>query len=127
MVSLKPLGKISLLAVQWLGLQAFIAKGAGSVPDQGTKIPQASWQGNNINLSVAVGQARLPAPWPPSLGADKWKVSSPGGSGGPASGMAPVAKPRLPVKLPISSLDWFFLPLPALDKLTHRWLSDPCI
>ena len=62
MVSLKnkPLG--NSLAVQWLGLQAFIAKGAGSVPDRGTKVPQASWQDSNIHLLVAAGQARLPAP-----------------------------------------------------------------
>ena len=33
------------LAVQWLGLHAFTAKGVGSVPGQGTKIPQAAWQG----------------------------------------------------------------------------------
>ena len=30
------------LAVQWLGLHAFTAKGTGSVPGWGTKIPQAS-------------------------------------------------------------------------------------
>ena len=29
------------LVVQWLGLYAFTAKGAGSTPDWGTKIPQA--------------------------------------------------------------------------------------
>ena len=29
------------LAVQWLGLCAFIAEGPGSIPGQGTKIPQA--------------------------------------------------------------------------------------
>ena len=33
------------LVVQWLGLHAFTAKGVGSVPGQGTKIPQATWQG----------------------------------------------------------------------------------
>ena len=32
------------LAVQWLGLWAFIAKGKDSVPGQGTKIPQAKVQ-----------------------------------------------------------------------------------
>ena len=31
------------LAVQWLGLCAFTAEGAGSFPGQGTKIPQAVW------------------------------------------------------------------------------------
>ena len=29
------------LAVQWLGLQAFTAEGAGTIPGWGTKIPQA--------------------------------------------------------------------------------------
>ena len=29
------------LAVQWLGLHAFTAKGPGSIPGWGTKIPQA--------------------------------------------------------------------------------------
>ena len=29
------------LAVQWLGLYAFTAVGTGSIPGQGTKIPQA--------------------------------------------------------------------------------------
>ena len=29
--------------VQWLGLCAFTAEGVGSIPSQGTKIPQAAW------------------------------------------------------------------------------------
>ena len=29
--------------VQWLGLCSFIAKGLGSIPGWGTKIPQAIW------------------------------------------------------------------------------------
>ena len=33
------------LVVQWLGLRAFTAEGSGSIPGQGTKIPQAVWQG----------------------------------------------------------------------------------
>ena len=33
----------SALAVQWLGLGAFTAEGAGSLPEQDTKIPQATW------------------------------------------------------------------------------------
>ena len=33
------------LAVQWLGLHAFTAKGLGSIPGRGTKIPQAVWRG----------------------------------------------------------------------------------
>ena len=35
----------SSLAVQWLGLGAFIADIPGSIPGGGTKIPQASWHG----------------------------------------------------------------------------------
>ena len=31
------------LVVQWLGLCAFSAEGQGSIPGQGTKIPQAIW------------------------------------------------------------------------------------
>ena len=31
------------LAVQWLGLHVLTAKGLGSVPGQGTRIPQAKW------------------------------------------------------------------------------------
>ena len=30
------------LVVQWLGLSAFTAKGAGSIPGRGTKIPHAA-------------------------------------------------------------------------------------
>ena len=33
------------LVVQWLGLHASTAGGLGSIPGQGTKIPQASWWG----------------------------------------------------------------------------------
>ena len=33
------------LAVQWLGLRTFTAEGTGSIPGQGTKIPQAAWCG----------------------------------------------------------------------------------
>ena len=29
--------------VQWLGLHAFTAEGPGSIPGEGTKIPQAAW------------------------------------------------------------------------------------
>ena len=31
------------LAVQWSGHRAFTAKGPGSIPGQGTNIPQAAW------------------------------------------------------------------------------------
>ena len=33
------------LAVQWLGLCAFTAEGAGSTPGRGTKIPEAMQRG----------------------------------------------------------------------------------
>ena len=33
------------LAVQWLGLHALNVEGLGSIPGQGTKIPQAVWHG----------------------------------------------------------------------------------
>ena len=35
------------LAVQWLGLCASTAGGAGSIPGWGTKIPHAVWYGQN--------------------------------------------------------------------------------
>ena len=38
------------LAVQWLGLHAFTTEGAGSIPDQGTKIPRATWCGHKKKL-----------------------------------------------------------------------------
>ena len=34
------------LAVQWLGLCAFTAEGAGSIPGWGTKVLQATWHGH---------------------------------------------------------------------------------
>ena len=42
LILLKWLG--NSLVVQWLGLSAFTAKGTGSIPGQGTKIPQATHQ-----------------------------------------------------------------------------------
>ena len=35
---------------QWLGLWAFTAKGAGLIPGQGTKIPQAVWCDQKKNM-----------------------------------------------------------------------------
>ena len=35
------------MMVQWLGPGAFTAGGPGSIPDQGTKIPQATGMTNN--------------------------------------------------------------------------------
>ena len=37
------------LGVQWLGLHAVTAKGPGSIPGQGTKIPHATWCGQKKN------------------------------------------------------------------------------
>ena len=34
------------LAIQWLGLHALTAKGPGSIPGWGTKIPQVMWCGH---------------------------------------------------------------------------------
>ena len=42
--------------VQWLGLQAFNAESPGLIPGWGTKIPQASWCGNNNTYNNAVGR-----------------------------------------------------------------------
>ena len=39
------------LVVQWLGLHAFIAEGPGSIPGQGTKIPQAVSRGQKKKKS----------------------------------------------------------------------------
>ena len=33
------------MVVQWLGFHASTAGGQGSIPGQGTKIPQAAWHG----------------------------------------------------------------------------------
>ena len=38
------------LVVQWLGLCAFTAEGPGSIPGQGTKIPQATANNNKKML-----------------------------------------------------------------------------
>ena len=35
------------LVVQWLGSHTITAKGTGSTPSQGSKIPQAPWPGQN--------------------------------------------------------------------------------
>ena len=37
------------LAVQWLGLRTLTAKGLGSIPGEGTKIPHAAGRGQKIN------------------------------------------------------------------------------
>ena len=39
------------LVVQWLGFRAFTAEGLGSIPGQGTKIPQAVQRGQKIKLN----------------------------------------------------------------------------
>ena len=38
------------LVGQWLGLCTFTAEGAGLIPGQGTKIPQATWHGQKIKV-----------------------------------------------------------------------------
>ena len=38
------------LAVQWLRLHAPSAGGMGSIPDQGTKIPHATWPKKRLHL-----------------------------------------------------------------------------
>ena len=37
----------TFLVVQWLGLHASNARGIGSIPGQGTKIPHAIWHDQN--------------------------------------------------------------------------------
>ena len=34
---------VSSLELQWLGLHAFTSEGTGSIPGEGTEIPQALW------------------------------------------------------------------------------------
>ena len=51
----------SSLVVQWLGLHTSIARDTGSIPGQGTKIPQATWQKKKKKKS----QAGQPTTWPP--------------------------------------------------------------
>ena len=37
------------LAVHWLGLWAYSGQGKGLIPDRGTKIPHAKWQGQKVS------------------------------------------------------------------------------
>ena len=49
------LSKVSVLTslpVQWLGLHAFTISRTGSIPAQGTKIPQTAWCPHPKTLSV---------------------------------------------------------------------------
>ena len=44
--------------VQWLGLHSVTTEGAGSISDQGTKIPQAAWHGQkNKNKNPTQNEA----------------------------------------------------------------------
>ena len=67
--------------VQWLGLRAFTAEGAGSIPGWGTKIPQAVWRSQKITKYKSINQSpeclksnmtlhpptnTLPTPTPPT-------------------------------------------------------------
>ena len=42
------------MAVQWLGLHAPSVGGMGSLPGQGTKIPQALWRGQIIIIIIII-------------------------------------------------------------------------
>ena len=42
--------------VQWLRLRAFTAEGAGSIPGQETKIPQAVWHGQKKKVYKYITQ-----------------------------------------------------------------------
>ena len=42
--------------VQWLRLRAFTAEGAGSIPGQETKIPQAVWHGQKKKVYKCITQ-----------------------------------------------------------------------
>ena len=57
-ISLKGIMKImhvgNSLAVQWLGLPAFTAVGPGSIPGQGTKIPQAMRRGQKEKKNACI-------------------------------------------------------------------------
>ena len=44
------------LVVQRLGLGTFIAKGLGSIPGQGTKIPQDTWHGQKFKKKKISGE-----------------------------------------------------------------------
>ena len=44
--------ELNSLAVQWLGLHAFTAEGAGSIPGGGTKIPQATRCGQKKKIEL---------------------------------------------------------------------------
>ena len=60
-------GKKNSLAVQWLGLGAFTAKGPGSIPGPGTEIPRA------------VAQPRQVGPKAPDLGSERDIPQNPAG------------------------------------------------
>ena len=49
---------VNSLVVQWLGLHALTAEGLSSIPDHGTKIPQASWCGQKKKKATR----RMPSP-----------------------------------------------------------------
>ena len=52
--SIRMLSVRSILMVQGLGLWAFTAKGSGSIPGWGTKIPQAVWYGKTKNCYLQI-------------------------------------------------------------------------
>ena len=42
------------LEVQWLGLHVLTAEVSGSIPGQGTKIPQAAWHGQKTQKGFCI-------------------------------------------------------------------------
>ena len=48
MFKISKLRRETSLLIQWLILYASKAGGTGSIPDQGTKIPHATWDGREV-------------------------------------------------------------------------------
>ena len=59
--------------VQWLGLRAFTAEGAGSIPGQETKIPQAVWHGQKKKIYEYYSGA---IKWKRPIGQGRWEGAS---------------------------------------------------
>ena len=51
--------EINSLVVQWLGLRASNARGLGSIPDWGTKIPQAMQSSKKKKVEINMYQNKL--------------------------------------------------------------------
>ena len=59
------------MLTQWLGFWAFITWAPGLTPDQGIKIPQAIWHGQEKKESLGLGWKEAGATWHPSTIAGK--------------------------------------------------------